>query len=98
MTALTQPTQVSINIHYAKTHLSRLVEEVASTGQAITIAKAGKPKVMIVPIEEPKKKPIFGFMLDENGHLPQGFAEFDEKFDNELNDEMVALLLNDGKF
>lgn len=98
MTTLTQPAQTSINIHYAKTHLSRLVEEVASTGQAITIAKAGKPKVMIVPIEEPKKKSIFGFMLDENGHLPQGFAEFDEKFDHELNDEMVALLLNDGEF
>ena len=38
-----------INIHEAKTHLSRLVEE-AAQGQEIVIAKAGKPVARLVPL------------------------------------------------
>ena len=38
-----------INIHEAKTHLSRLVEE-AARGEAFVIAKAGKPMVKVVPL------------------------------------------------
>ena len=37
-----------INIQAAKTHLSRIVEEVAA-GEEIVLAKAGKPLVRIVP-------------------------------------------------
>ena len=36
-----------VNIHEAKTHLSRLVEE-AARGEAFVIAKAGKPLVKVV--------------------------------------------------
>ena len=43
-----------INIHHAKTHLSKLVEEVA-LGEEIIIAKAGKPIAKLVPIDKPKK-------------------------------------------
>ena len=39
----------SVNIHQAKTHLSRLVEE-AARGEEIIIAKAGKPMVRLVPV------------------------------------------------
>ncbi len=39
-----------INIHEAKTHLSRLLQRVAG-GEEITIAKAGVPIARIVPIE-----------------------------------------------
>ena len=39
----------TINIHEAKTHLSRLIEE-ATSGEDIVIAKAGKPMVRLVPI------------------------------------------------
>jgi prevent-host-death family protein len=39
-----------VNIHEAKTHLSRLVDE-AALGEAFIIAKAGKPKVKVVPLE-----------------------------------------------
>lgn len=92
-----QTTTPNVNIHYAKTHLSRLIDEVATTGKPITIAKAGTPKVKIVPIEEPKMGSMFGFMLDDNGNLPEGFKEFSECFD-ELNDEMVGLMLNNGEF
>lgn len=41
----------TVNIHEAKTHLSRLVEE-AAKGEEFVIAKAGKPMVKVVPIEE----------------------------------------------
>jgi prevent-host-death family protein len=40
----------SINIHEAKTHLSRLVDEV-SAGEEIIIAKAGKPLARLVPFQ-----------------------------------------------
>jgi prevent-host-death family protein len=39
-----------VNMHEAKTHLSRLVEE-AAAGKEIVIAKAGKPIAKLVPIE-----------------------------------------------
>jgi prevent-host-death family protein len=38
-----------VNIHYAKTHLSRLLEE-AAHGEDIVIAKAGKPLAKLVPM------------------------------------------------
>jgi len=41
---------VTVNIHEAKTHLSRLVDQ-ASKGQEFTIVKAGKPMVRVVPLE-----------------------------------------------
>jgi prevent-host-death family protein len=43
------------NIHEAKTHLSRLVDE-AEKGEPFIIAKAGKPKVQVIPINSGKKK------------------------------------------
>ncbi|MGH8577284.1 MAG: type II toxin-antitoxin system prevent-host-death family antitoxin [Gammaproteobacteria bacterium] len=42
----------TINIHEAKTHLSRLVEQ-AAKGEPFIIAKAGKPLVMVVPLDAP---------------------------------------------
>ena len=39
----------SVNIHEAKTHLSRLLEQV-QRGATITIAKAGAPIAMLVPL------------------------------------------------
>ena len=50
----------TVNIHEAKTHLSRLLEE-AMAGEDIVIAKAGKPKVRLVPVEDPPKREL-GFM------------------------------------
>jgi prevent-host-death family protein len=42
---------LTVNIHDAKTQLSRLVEQ-AARGEAFIIAKAGKPKVKVVPLDE----------------------------------------------
>jgi prevent-host-death family protein len=41
----------NVNIHYAKTHLSKLLERVTH-GEEVTIAKAGKPIARLVAIEE----------------------------------------------
>lgn len=52
----------SVNIHEAKTNLSRLLEEV-SQGTEITIAKAGKPVARLVPFEQPGNiKRVPGFL------------------------------------
>ena len=49
-----------VNIHDAKTNLSRLVDKVAN-GTEIVIAKAGKPMAKLVPIRPalPLRKPGF---------------------------------------
>ena len=44
----------SINIHEAKTHLSRLVEQ-AAAGEEIVIAKAGRPVARLMPLAKPSR-------------------------------------------
>ena len=41
----------TVNIHEAKTHLSRLVKE-AAKGNSFIIAKAGKPLVKVLPLSD----------------------------------------------
>ena len=45
---------MSINIHEAKTHLSRLLERV-SEGEEIVIAKSGKPVAKLVPYKQARR-------------------------------------------
>ena len=40
-----------VNMHEAKTHLSRLVDE-AAAGQPFVICKAGKPMVRVTPLTQ----------------------------------------------
>lgn len=47
----------TINIHEAKTHLSRLVEE-AAEGAEILIAKNGVPRARLMPLERARKAQI----------------------------------------
>ena len=56
----------TINIHEAKTHLSRLVED-AAQGKAFIIAKAGKPMVKVTPLSPDERKDVekLGFMTGE---------------------------------
>lgn len=44
-----------INIHEAKTHLSRLVER-AHAGEEIILAKSGKPYAKLVPLDQHKER------------------------------------------
>ena len=62
----------TVNIHEAKTHLSRLVEQ-AARGHEFIIAKAGKPLVRVVPIEAPPTKRRLGTLAG------QATAELDLK-------------------
>jgi prevent-host-death family protein len=55
-----------VNIHEAKTHLSRLVDR-AALGEAFIIAKAGKPLVKVVPLDAPSggERRRLGFLAGE---------------------------------
>ncbi len=64
-----------MNIHEAKTNLSKLIEK-ALNGEEVVITKAGKPKVQLVPIEQ-KEKDWFGmdegkiWIADDFDELPE---------------------------
>jgi prevent-host-death family protein len=77
----------TINIHDAKTHLSRLLEEVAA-GEEIIIAKAGKPMAKLVPIPA---KPVrqFGLMAGQIQFCDDPAAEA-------ALDAEIAALFNDS--
>ena len=66
-----------INVHEAKTQLSRLLDK-AHAGEEIVLSKAGKPYARLVPLEKPKRK--LGFV---KGHLDDKF--FDPLPDSELD-------------
>jgi prevent-host-death family protein len=53
----------TVNIHAAKTQLSKLVEE-AAKGEPFVIAKAGKPMVKVVALDDAPTQPMrrLGFM------------------------------------
>jgi prevent-host-death family protein len=55
-----------VNIHEAKTHLSRLIEQVAQ-GEPFVIAKAGRPLVKVVPLDaaDVGTTPRTGFLVGE---------------------------------
>ena len=57
----------TFNIHEAKTHLSRLVDQ-AAKGESFVIAKAGKPLVKVVALNAPEAGQVkrLGFMA---GHI-----------------------------
>ena len=71
-----------VNIHEAKTHLSRLVESVMR-GEEVIIAKAGRPAARLVPIGGQGRDGIrFGLM--------KGAIEIAEDFDAPLPDDVLA--------
>ncbi|HWB49472.1 MAG TPA: type II toxin-antitoxin system prevent-host-death family antitoxin [Stellaceae bacterium] len=75
----------TVNIHEAKTHLSRLVQR-AANGEPFVIAKAGKPLVKVVPLDAPTEgKPRRIGMLDGLIKVPDDFdtmmaGEIEEMF------------------
>ena len=56
----------TVNIHQAKTQLSKLIEE-ASKGESFIIAKAGKPVVRVTPLSAPTAAQVrrLGFMAGQ---------------------------------
>jgi prevent-host-death family protein len=78
------PMSTIVNIHEAKTHLSRLLEDVAA-GAEVVIAKAGKPVARLVPVDTVPRPKRLGLLrgrikvpADFNAPLsPDELAEFE---------------------
>ena len=71
---------MSINIHEAKTHFSKLIERVIQ-GEEITIARGGRPVARLVPVGPPKvaRKP----------GSARGQVEVRSDFEAPLSEELI---------
>lgn len=67
---------VTINIHEAKTQLSKLVDR-AAKGETFVIARAGKPLVKVTAIDAPAAPQRLGFMKGEIA-VPDDFDRMGE--------------------
>jgi prevent-host-death family protein len=67
---------VTVNIHEAKTQLSRLVDR-AANGETFVIAKAGKPLVKVAALEAPAAPRRLGFLAGEIA-VPRDFNRMGE--------------------
>lgn len=68
----------SVGVHEAKTHLSRLLEDVAA-GEEVVITRRGEDVARLVPIEA-KRRPVFG--------LDEGKLVIPDDFDDPLPPEI----------
>ena len=73
-----------VNVHEAKTHLSRLLDEVAR-GEEIILAKAGKPCAKLVPLPDSGRRP-----------LPLLSGRLDDSFFDPLPPEELKLWSGEG--
>jgi len=71
----------TVNVHQAKTHLSRLLADVAK-GEEVIIAKAGHPIARLVPFEDRVRQRVFG--------KGAGLFEVPDDFDAPLPEEVIA--------
>lgn len=80
----------TVNMHEAKTHLSRLVDR-AAKGEPFIIAKAGKPLVKVVPLDEPpaRAKQRFGFL--------RGQISVPDDFDTMFQDEIEKMFYGEDE-
>jgi prevent-host-death family protein len=76
-----------VNIHEAKTQLSKLVDR-AANGETFVIAKAGKPLVKVSAVDAPKRPRRIGFL---NGEI-----EVPDDFDR-MGAREIALLFGMGE-
>ncbi|HEX2165036.1 MAG TPA: type II toxin-antitoxin system Phd/YefM family antitoxin [Thermoanaerobaculia bacterium] len=67
----------TVNMHEAKTRLSRLVDE-ATSGEEVVIARAGRPLVRLVPIAEARSPRRLG--------TAAGQVRIADDFDEPLDD------------
>jgi prevent-host-death family protein len=70
-----------VNIFEAKTHLSKLIEQVERGGEVI-IARAGKPVARLTRLEPEKKPIVFGLL--------KGKIHVADDFDAPLPDDILA--------
>ena len=69
----------AINIHEAKTHLSRLVEQV-ERGESVVIARSGRPVARLAPLDAPApgQKRRLGFLSGQIA-VPEDFDRMGEQ-------------------
>ena len=69
---------LTVNVHQAKTHLSRLIEQ-AVNGEPFVIAKSGKPLVKVTALEAPEPRLVRrrGFMAGQI-QVPEDFNRMGE--------------------
>ena len=72
---------VTVNVHEAKTHLSRLLAQVEA-GEDVVIARGGEPVARLVPLQERGKRQ-FGAL--------KGKIDVDDSFFDPLPEEELAL-------
>ena len=70
----------TVNLHAAKTHLSRLVDE-AAAGEDVVIAKNGKPLVKLVAVASGTRRKGFGAL--------KGKIRIADDFDAPLPDSLL---------
>ena len=71
----------TVNIHQAKTHLSKLIAQVEH-GEEVIIARAGKPLARLTPIESKPRVSRLGFMRGQF-RVPD---DFDTMFQKEIEE------------
>lgn len=71
---------VTVNVHQAKTHLSKLLERVRA-GEDVVVAKSGKPVARLVPIE-PARAP-------RKPGSAKGLFRMSDDFDDPLPDDVL---------
>jgi prevent-host-death family protein len=76
-----------VNIHEAKTQLSRLIDA-AVNGEPFIIAKAGKPLVKVTSLDAPKEPHRLGFLEGEIA-VPRDF--------NSMGEAEIAKLFGESK-
>jgi prevent-host-death family protein len=72
----------TVNVHEAKTHLSRLLERVAA-GEEVVIAKAGRPVARLIAFGETPDQRVLG--------RDAGLFEVPENFDDPLPHEVATV-------
>ena len=72
----------TVNIHAAKTHFSRLVED-AERGEEVVIARAGKPVARLVPLRARPRERRLGLL--------EGRIRIAEDFDAPLPEEVLKI-------
>ncbi len=76
-----------VNVHAAKTNLSRLIER-AEAGEEIVIGRAGKPVARLVPYVPQRPNRLFGALKGQIRILP-GFDELDAEIEREFEDSIA---------
>jgi prevent-host-death family protein len=75
-----------INVHAAKTNLSRLLAR-AEAGEEIVIGRAGKPVAKLVPYVAERPKRVFGALRGQIRMLP-GFDDVDAEIERDFEESV----------